>query len=322
MLVLLGYVFDNIVRIQSEIYQPLRDATVPLVVARNALKRKSINASIDAIAPESEFQDFLKDDTMIKIAQYTLNEECSTVIGEAAEVHQIFQLFVAGILAEGSPSILLFMFWKIITINGVLTLWKWLPKQIPIFKKWFVSGMVKPLNTNKMWADFKPLIPLNLLFVTEYFAQNWLIIDHYGVLDKYQSIAFVCIGLLVIFVTQYETISNGSCKSMGLVVGIGFFILTPLLIWVVGSLMFVGLIPWLIAFYWLGDDESPWSYVIYLFFSGQFIIVPTKKAKEYFIAKAKAKALANVRRSSAKKWKSAKRKLSSVAAFTAQRNNH
>ena len=60
MLVLLGYVFDNIVHIQSEIYQPLRDATVPLVVARNALKRKSINASIDAIAPESEFQDFLK----------------------------------------------------------------------------------------------------------------------------------------------------------------------------------------------------------------------------------------------------------------------
>ena len=114
-----------------------------------AFRQKEMGDDLNNIvgfAPEIKFQDFLHNDTIIQVAKYTLAEECATIIGEAAEVHPIFQVFVTGVLTPGSPSIILYMLWNIITINGVVTLWNWLPRQIPIFQKWFVSGMVKPLN--------------------------------------------------------------------------------------------------------------------------------------------------------------------------------
>ena len=59
----------------------------------------------------------------------------------------------------------------------------------------------------------------------------------------------------------------------------------PLFIWLANSTMFVGLIPFFIATYFIGDAETnPWTYISYLLFSGQIVIAPMKQAQEYVIS--------------------------------------
>ena len=192
-----AYGYDNYDYIASSMYQPLKDAISPVMMARVALQQRRLSASIDNFVGD----DFLQNNETIWIAEQTLELHSAKVVQKAAEVHTVFQIMVAGILSDGSPNILLYMLsYAIMFDTSQKVLLSWGPKIGQVIEKWAKTGMEKDVRTDlkKLWQDFKKKHLANtMFFFTDYIVSDYLEMGPTDMLTRTSEIQMILLGILV-----------------------------------------------------------------------------------------------------------------------------
>jgi hypothetical protein len=254
-LLILAYAHNNIDYVTNNIYQPLKDAVHPIIVAKIALKQRRLGS-------DSSENTFMMNNQTIEIAEQTLNHHAALVVGAAAEVHTVFQMFITTLLSEGSPSIVLYMMSNLIALNGITKIWAWFPRQIKKVAKWANDGMRKDLNLNKMRKEFQNLHLNNACFwLTDYIVIYWSMNIDPGdeMLNDETIVTVMVIGLLIFCLTKL--MCQGIYNSEGSALGIIFVFGPTVFKYITGPSMFKVAVWLAVTSY--RDPDQVWEYLQY-----------------------------------------------------------
>ena len=261
-LLLLAYGYDNIDYVSNSIYYPLYNAVAPIMTAKAALKQHK-----QGIGANDE--NFLIDNQTIAIAEQTLNEHAASVVGAAAEVHTVFQIFITAMLSDGSPYIVVYILSNLIALNGITKIWAWFPKQTKKVVSWAQSGMQTDLRVLDMWEEFQKLHLNNALFwLTDYIiALIWFTDDRL----RYEwVITMLCLGPSLWICTKY--ISGGIYFTEGKIIAM-IITATPLIFnYVTGPSLF-NVAVWLSVTGYRNPDQI-WEYLNYAMVLISILIAP------------------------------------------------
>ena len=172
-LLFLAYGYDNYDYITKFIYQPLQNAVAPIINARVILRQRKQQGDVDSAVDEISF---LQNNATISIAEETLKQHSAAVLKKASEVHTVFQIMVAGILADGSPNILLFMMSSLIMFETTKkVVLQQFPKISKTLNEWAKTGMENDVRKDliELWDDFKKNHLANALF----FLTDYVLVD-------------------------------------------------------------------------------------------------------------------------------------------------
>ena len=260
-LLFFAYGYDNMEYVTNSVYQPLKNAVSPVMEAKAALEQRRLGIGDD---DDNGGVTFLKSNHTINVAEQTLNDHAASVVGAAAKVHTVFQMFVTAMLSEGSPSIILYMLSNLIALNGISTIWAWFPKQTKKIAKWAKSGMKEDLRVKDMWTEFVQLHLNNTLFwLTDYLVVSWLLMGPEDKLSDESVVTMLVLGLVIM--SLGELISKGMYRPEGRAFGIAL-VAGPLVFnYVTGPQLF-NVAVWLTVTGYQDPDQfwEYWSYVVVL----------------------------------------------------------
>ena len=271
-LLFLALVFSRYDYIANGVYQPLYDVVAPVMTARLALKQNKLGI----VGFETEH--FLHDNaTAIKLAENVLDKSCASIVGKAGEVNTIFQILVTGMVADGSPHIILYMLSYMIAINGIKEIVDWGHEKIGEIGEWARSGMEDNMSFLTIWEEFKKEHLNNAMYLlTDVIVMNWLMFKSEDELSYNTIKILVILGLVVVMATN-QFLWNGDYKKEGQFIGctIGF---APFVFnYITGPSMFKVAVWFVVTFY--RNPAKFTDYMSYMLIISELVKVGTSMQK-------------------------------------------
>ena len=184
-----AYTVNNFEYIRHHLYFPLKHTMAPAIGAR---------ATIISLMDKND-----TDHKLLDFAAELLEDEIAKVIGDAGDVGTSFQMLILALFAEGSPNVIAYFIYCLITFNAGLSLFKWANKQVKVVVNFVASGMKKNFDWNELKESVLETVPDWSFYLTNYITTNYWVPSTTNIFDLSDDEN----GVVQIFVATFMLIS-------------------------------------------------------------------------------------------------------------------